>query len=119
MSYLDRDICGASLTWVKLLEYFPNNALLKDLEEIVYLSDVYDMWRTNNSDFEYAAQLNDLLDYSIGYTPDQFRERWLKNPNPYKLTKKEKKIIDIKHIRGERNLKELEENAFIFEFPSL
>ena len=118
-SILNKDACGATLTWLKLMEYYPDNQKLQDLEEIVYLSDVYDMWRIDSPDFEYAARLNDLLDYQIGYTPDQFRERWYKNPEPYKLTNKERKIIEIKQIRGERNLKELEENAILFEYKGI
>jgi len=119
VSVLENDICGATLTWIKMIEYFPSNSFLYELEDIVYLSDVYDMWRIDNKDFEYAVKINDLLDYQIGYNPDQFRDRWLKNPNPFKLTKKEHKIIDTKQIRGERNLKELEENAIIFEYKNI
>jgi len=119
LSVLDEKVCGATLTWLKLMEYYPQNQKLKDLEEIVYYSDVYDMWRLDNPDFEYAATINDLLDYSIGYTPDQFRDRWLKNPDPFKLTKKEHKIIDIKKIRHDRNLLTLEENATLFEYKDI
>lgn len=119
LSILDKDVCGATLTWYKLSEYYPNNQKLKDLEEIVYFSDVYDMWRVDNPDFEYAAKLNDLLDYQIGYTPDQFRKRWHDSPDPYKLSKKELKIIDTKQIRGERNLKELENNAILFDYKNI
>lgn len=115
-SILDAEICGSTITWYKMCEYFPNNSKLKDLEEIVYLSDVYDMWRTNNKDFEYAAMLNNLLDYKIGYTPDTFRMRFLKNPDPYKLTKDEKLIIDRKKIKHDENLKLMERTASLFDF---
>lgn len=115
-SVLDSDVCGATLTWYKLLEYYPNNTMLKDLEQIVYYSDVYDMWRIENSDFEYAVQLNDLLDYKIGYTPDQFRERWLRNPDPFKLSYDEKIIIERKQIQHKNNLKHMAKNASIFDY---
>lgn len=115
-SVLDPDVCGATLTWYKLSEYYPNNQKLKDLEQIVYLSDVYDMWRLDNSDFEYAAQLNDLLDYKIGYNPDQFRERWLENPDPYKLTSDEKMIIKRKAIKHRENLKKMGKTAALFDY---
>lgn len=119
LSVLDEEVCGATLTWLKLSEYFPNNQKLKDLEEIVYFSDVYDMWRIGNKDFEYAATLNDLLDYEIGYTPDQFRERWYNNPDPYNLSTKEHKIISVKKTRADRNMRELEDNAMLFEYKDL
>jgi len=119
ISILDEDICGATITWLELMKYYPNNQKLQDLEEIVYFSDVYDMWRIDNKDFEYAVTLNDLLDYQIGYTPDQFRDRWFNKPNPFKLTKKEQKIIDTKKIRGNRNLIELEDNAILFEYKNI
>lgn len=115
-SVLDPDVCGATLTWYKLSEYYPNNQKLKDLEQIVYLSDVYDMWRLDNPDFEYAAKLNDLLDYSIGYNPNQFRERWLKNPDPYDLTNDEKMIMERKKIRHHKNLKMMARTAAIFDY---
>ena len=117
-SVLDEDVCGATLTWYKLLEYYPNNQKLKDLEKIVYLSDVYDMWRLNNPDFEYAAQINDLLDYNIGYNPNQFRERFFKNPDPYKLSPNEKMIIERKKIQHKDNLKLMARTAVLFEFKN-
>lgn len=116
LSILDSEVCGATITWYKLSEYFPKNQKLKDLEEIVYFSDVYDMWRTDNPDFEYAATLNNLLDYKIGYTPDKFRERFFNNPNPHKLTDDEKMIISRKEIKHRENLKLMEKNASIFDF---
>ena len=115
-SVLDAEICGSTLTWLQLSNYYPNNQLLADLEQIVYLSDVYDMWRIDNQDFEYAAQLNDLLDYKIGYTPDTFRERFLKNPDPYDLTGDEKMIMSRKRIRHNENLKFMEKNAALFDY---
>jgi nanoRNase/pAp phosphatase (c-di-AMP/oligoRNAs hydrolase) len=117
-SVLDSEICGSSLTWYKLSEYYPNNQKLKDLEQIVYLSDVYDMWRLENPDFEYAAKINDLLDYKIGYNPDQFRERFFKNPNPYELSDDEKMIIERKKIKHYENLKIMENNAALFDFKN-
>lgn len=116
VSSLKSDICGATLTWLELLNYFPKNKKLLEMEEIVYFSDVYDMWRIENKDFEYAVELNDLLDYEIGYTPDQFREKWLKNPDPFNLSAKDKKIIATKKIRMERVMKTLISNAIIFEY---
>ena len=115
-SVLDEEVCGATLTWYKLREYYPNNQKLKDLEQIVYLSDVYDMWRLDNPDFEYAAQLNDLLDYRIGYNPDQFRERWLENPDPYDLTHDEKIIIERKALKHKENMKKMPKTAALFDY---
>lgn len=115
-SVLDSEICGSTLTWYKMSEYYPNNQKLKDLEQIVYLSDVYDMWRLDNPDFEYAATLNDLLDYKIGYNPDQFRERFFKNPDPYNLTSEEKMIIERKKLKHNENLKIMERSAAIFDY---
>lgn len=115
-SVLDPDVCGATLTWYKLSEYYPNNQKLKDLEQIVYLSDVYDMWRLNNPDFEYAAKINDLLDYRIGYNPDQFRERFLKNPDPYDLSSDELMILERKKIRHDKNLKTMARTAALFDY---
>ena len=115
-SVLDPDVCGATLTWYKLSEYYPNNQKLKDLEQIVYLSDVYDMWRLDNPDFEYAAKINDLLDYRIGYNPDQFRERFLENPDPYDLSSDEKMIIERKDIRHHKNLKMMAKTAALFDY---
>jgi len=117
-SVLDSEICGATITFLKLIKYFPNNNKLQDLEQIVYLSDVYDMWRLNNPDFEYAAKINDLLDYKIGYNPDQFRERFLKNPNPYDLSVDEKMIIDRKKLKHEENLKIMSKTASLFDFKN-
>lgn len=115
-SVLDAEICGSTLTWYKMSEYYPNNQKLKDLEQIVYLSDVYDMWRIENPDFEYAATINDLLDYRIGYNPDGFRERFLSNPDPYDLTSNEKMIIQRKKLRHNENLKLMEKNAALFDY---
>ncbi len=115
-SILDPDLCGSTITWYKLSEYYPHNSKLQDLEQIVYLSDVYDMWRTNNPDFEYASTLNDLLDYKIGYNPDTFRERFLKNPDPYNLSFDEKMIIERKKLKHYSNLKIMEKNAIIFDY---
>lgn len=115
-SVLDAEICGSTLTWCKMSEYYPNNQLLKDLEQAVYLSDVYDMWRIENPDFEYAATLNDLLDYKIGYNPDSFRERFLTNPDPYKLTEDEKMIIQRKKLKHNENLKYMEKTAALFDY---
>lgn len=118
-SVLDEDVCGATLTWYKLSEYYPDNQKLKDLEQIVYLSDVYDMWRLENKDFEYAAMLNNLLDYKIGYNPNQFRDRFFKNPDPYSLTYNEKMIIDRKKIQHDANLKLMSRTAILFEYKNL
>lgn len=115
-SVLDEDICGSTLTWLELTKYYPNNQKLKDLEEIVYLSDVYDMWRLDNPDFEYACQLNDMLDYKIGYTPDSFRERFIKDPDPYNLSDDEKMIIHRKRLKHDINLKLMGEQAALFDF---
>jgi len=115
-SVLDPDVCGATLTWYKLSEYYPNNQKLKDLEQIVYYSDVYDMWRFDNPDFEYAATLNDLLDYKIGYNPDQFRERWLERPDPFDLNANEKMIIERKKLKHEKNLKRMPKSAALFDY---
>jgi len=117
-SVLDKDVCGATIAWYKLMEHFPNNSKLQDLETIVYLSDVYDMWRLDNEDFEYAASINDLLDYKIGYTPDAFRERFLKNPDPFNLSYEEKMIIERKKIRHEKSLKQMENEAMLFDFKN-
>jgi len=116
LSVLDGDICGSTLTWCKMTEYYPNNIKLKELEKIVYLSDVYDMWRINNSEFEYAATINDLLDYKIGYNPDQFRERFFNNPDPYILTSDEQMIIKRKHLKHIENLKIMERTAAMFDY---
>lgn len=115
-SVLDEDVCGATLTWYKLSEYYPNNQKLKDLEHIVYLSDVYDMWRLENKDFEYAAMLNNLLDYKIGYNPNQFRDRFFNNPDPYNLSLDEKMIIERKNIQHDKNLKLMARTAMLFEY---
>jgi oligoribonuclease NrnB/cAMP/cGMP phosphodiesterase (DHH superfamily) len=115
-SILDSDVCGSTLTWYKLSEYYPNNQKLKDLEQIVYLSDVYDMWRLDNPDFEYAATINDLLDYKIGYNPDQFRERFFENPDPYNLSSDEEMIIARKKLKHKDNLKKMGKNASLFDF---
>ncbi len=118
-SILDEDVCGATLTWYKLSEYYPNNQKLKDLEQIVYLSDVYDMWRLENKDFEYAAMLNNLLDYKIGYNPNQFRDRFYNNPDPYTLSQNEKMIIDRKNIQHDKNLKLMAKTAILFEYKNM
>lgn len=116
LSVLDSELCGATITFLKMNEFFPNHQKLIDLEQIVYLSDVYDMWRLDNDDFEYAASINDLLDYDIGYTPDQFRERFLKNPDPYDLSNDEKMIMDRKKLRHEENLKNMGKSAALFDY---
>lgn len=115
-SILDSETCGSTITWYKMSEYFPNNQKLKDLEQIVYLSDVYDMWRIENPDFEYAATINDLLDYKIGYNPDCFRERFLANPDPYNLTDDENMIIRRKKLKHSENLKLMEKTAALFDY---
>lgn len=115
-SILDEEICGSTLTWLELSKYYPTNSLLKDLEPVVYLSDVYDMWRTDNPDFEYAVEINDLLDYKIGYNPDGFRERFFKNPDPYDLSSDEKLIIERKKIKHKENLKKMGKTAAIFDY---
>lgn len=114
-SILNPNMCGATITWLQLLKFYNNNKL-KDLEQIVYLSDVYDMWRIDNNDFEYASKINDLLDYNIGYTPDQFRNRFFNNPDPYTLTANEKIIIDRKKIKHHENLKLMKNNATLFDY---
>ncbi len=115
-SVIDPEICGSTLTWIKLSEFYPNNQKLKDLEQIVYLSDVYDMWRLDNTDFEYAAKLNDLVDYRIGYNPNQFRNRFFKNPDPYDLSSDEQMIIDRKAIQHRDNLKLMAKTATLFDY---
>jgi len=115
-SILDAEICGSTLTWCKLSELYPENKKLKDLEQIVYLSDVYDMWRIENTDFEYAATLNDLLDYKIGYNPDSFRERFFENPDPYDLSPDEKLIIKRKKLKHHENLNLMERTAALFDY---
>jgi len=115
-SIMDPEICGSTLTWLKLSEYYPNNQKLKDLERIVYLSDVYDMWRLENPDFEYAVKINDLLDYRIGYNPDDFRERFFENPDPYDLSADEQMIIERKAIQHRENLKLMERTASLFDY---
>jgi oligoribonuclease NrnB/cAMP/cGMP phosphodiesterase (DHH superfamily) len=116
LSVLDSEICGSTLTWCNLTQHLPNNQKLKDLEQIVYLSDVYDMWRIENPDFEYAAKINDLLDYKIGYNPDQFRERFFENPDPYKLSADEEMTIKRKKLKHNKNLKIMARSAALFDY---
>ena len=118
-SVLREDICGATISFLEMMKYFPDNQKLKDLEEIVYFSDVYDMWRIDNPDFLHSVKINSLLDWKVGYTPDEFRERFLNNPDPYNFSNKELKIIEYKERKHEKDLKTMEENAFLFEYKGL
>lgn len=95
-SILDPEFCGATVTWLKLIEKFPNNKKLEEMETIVMLSDVYDMWRIEDKNFKYAVDINNLLGYNLGLKHNEFMNRWISNSNPWELNKKEQKIIEIK-----------------------
>jgi len=114
---LDSKICGATITWLELLKIHKNNTRLKAMEDIVLLSDVYDMWRTNHIDFDKAVGINDLLSYKIGYTPAQFRDRFVDNPQ-IQFSKKERKIMDIQLKHRDVDLTNMMDDGFINTFKN-
>jgi oligoribonuclease NrnB/cAMP/cGMP phosphodiesterase (DHH superfamily) len=109
MHYVISGKCAAHLTKNFIEKYF--NIKLEYLDDITRLTDIYDMWRKENKDFNYAKKLNDLMFYK--YRPKKFRELFFDGKTYF--TEEENNWLKER----DKEFEKLYENLNVYELENL
>ncbi|MFW6247081.1 MAG: DHHA1 domain-containing protein [bacterium] len=109
MHYVVNGNCAAYLVKKFVEKYYKMD--LSHLNDLVELTNVYDMWNKEDPRFSYAKKLNDVMFFL--YRPRKFREKFFDGRTTF--TKEEEEWLVEREKKFERLYDELE----VFEFEKI